>query len=182
MKSSVALWVGVLSLLLGLVSAGCSFSMNVGNTHVLKGKDKIQVEADRPNAPPPPPPPPKKAKVVGKKIEITEKVMFEYNKAEIQEVSNDLLNDVATVLKQHPGITKIRIEGHTDSDGSDEYNKTLSQDRADAVMKFLVYAGVEESRMEAVGFGEEKPIAPNDSPEGKEKNRRVEFNILEQKE
>jgi outer membrane protein OmpA-like peptidoglycan-associated protein len=173
--------VGVPGLLLGLVLAGCSFSVNVGNTHVLKGKDKIQVEADRPDAPKPPPPP-KKAKVVGKKIEITEKVMFEYNKAEIQEVSNDLLNDVATVLQQNPGITKIRVEGHTDSDGSDEYNKTLSQDRADAVMKFLVDAGVEESRMEAVGFGEEKPIAPNDSPEGKEKNRRVEFNILEQKE
>ncbi|MBN2717443.1 MAG: OmpA family protein [Deltaproteobacteria bacterium] len=186
MKSSIFIWVGALFLTQGLVMAGCSFQMSVGNTHVLKGQDKIQVAANRPAAPKPPTKPspkqiPKKAKVVGKKIEITEKVMFEYNKADIQEVSNDLLNDVATVLKQNPNIKKIRIEGHTDSDGTEDYNKNLSQSRADAVMQFLTDAGVDASRMEAVGYGEEKPIANNDTAEGKEKNRRVEFNILEQK-
>ncbi|MBN2343177.1 MAG: OmpA family protein [Deltaproteobacteria bacterium] len=183
MKKSIALWVGVWGLALGFVLTGCSFSVNVGNTHVLKGKDKIKVAADRPAAPKPKPKPkrtPKKAKVVGKKIEITEKVMFEVNKADIQEVSHELLNDVAAVLEQNPGIKKIRIEGHTDSDGSDDYNKTLSQDRADSVMQFLVDAGVDEGRMEAVGYGEEKPIDTNDTAAGKEKNRRVEFNILEQ--
>ena len=183
MKSSIVFWAQAIGLTLGLVMAGCSFSVGVGNTHVLKGKDKIRVGADRPR---PPKAPlarkrPKKAKVVGKKIEISEKVMFEYNKAEIQEVSHELLNDVATVLSENPGIKKVRIEGHTDSDGTEEYNKTLSQDRADSVMQFLVDAGVDESRLEAVGYGEEKPIDTNDTPEGKEKNRRVEFNILEQK-
>ena len=186
MKSSIAMWVGAFGLTLGLVTAGCSFNMSVGNTHVLKGKDKIQVAADRPAAPKPPPVPKikkiaKKAKVVGKKIEISEKVMFETNKADIQEVSHDLLNDVATVLNQNPSIEKIRIEGHTDSDGTADYNKNLSQDRADAVMQYLVDAGVDSSRMEAVGYGEEKPIDTNDTPAGKEKNRRVEFNILVQK-
>lgn len=183
MKSSIAVGVGAICLTLGLVSAGCSFSVNAGNTHVLKGKDKIQVAADRPAAPkpPPPPPPPKKAKVVGKKIEITEKVMFEVDKAEIRDISHDLLNDVATVLKQNPSILKIRIEGHTDSDGPNDYNKKLSQDRADAVMQFLTEAGIDAARMEAVGYGEEKPIDSNDTAAGKEKNRRVEFNILDQK-
>lgn len=184
MKSSIALWVGVWGLTFGFVLTGCSFSLNAGNSHVLKGQDKIQVAAVQPEAPKPKPKPkkkPKKAKVVGKKIEITEKVMFEVNKADIQEVSNDLLNDVAMVLEQHPGIEKLRIEGHTDADGSDDYNKKLSQDRADSVMQFLVDAGVDEGRMEAVGYGEEKPIDTNDTGAGKEKNRRVEFNILEQK-
>lgn len=181
MKSSIALWVGVWCLTLGFVMTGCSMSVNVGNTHVLKGQDKIAVSANRPKLPEPPPPKPKKAKVVGKKIEITEKVMFETGKAEIRAISNDLLNDVATVMQQNPSIEKIRIEGHTDSDGSDDYNKNLSQDRADAVMAYLVEAGVEDSRMEAVGFGEEKPIDTNDTAAGKEMNRRVEFNIVEQK-
>lgn len=184
MKSSIARWVSVWFLTLGFIVTGCSMSLSVGNAHVLKGKDKIQVSAAKPQLPKITPPPrpviPKKAKVVGTKIEITEKVMFEVNKAIIREESHDLLNDVATVLAQHPGITKIRIEGHTDSDGSDVYNKKLSQDRADSVMAFLVQAGVDASRMEAVGFGEEKPIDTNDNAAGKEKNRRVEFNILEQ--
>jgi outer membrane protein OmpA-like peptidoglycan-associated protein len=105
--------------------------------------------------------------------------MFDYNKATIKVDSNDLLNDVAKVLTEHANITKIRIEGHTDSDGADKYNKKLSQKRADAVKAFLVQAGITEDRMEAVGYGEEKPIASNDTDEGKEQNRRVEFNIIE---
>lgn len=182
MKSSIVFWVLAIGLALGLVMTGCSFSVSVGNTHVLKGKDKIKVGASRPKPPKAPMARkrPKKARVVGKKIEISEKVMFEYNKAEIQEVSHELLNDVATVLAENPKIKKVRIEGHTDSDGTDDYNKTLSQDRADSVMQFLVDAGVADSRLEAVGYGEEKPIATNETDEGKEKNRRVEFNILDQ--
>ena len=168
---------------------GCSVSMSAGNKATIVGKDKIVVSADQPAeaAPAPtevsapkikPPKHPMKAKVVGSKIEITEKVMFEYDKATIKGDSHALLNDVATVIKQHPSIAKIRIEGHTDSDGSDKYNKKLSQDRADAVMQFLVGAGIEANRLEAVGYGEEKPIADNKTDEGKERNRRVEFNII----
>jgi len=124
------------------------------------------------------PPPPKKAKIVEERIEITEKVQFAYNKAEILAASDDLLNDVATVMKQHPEVKKIRIEGHASSEGNDKYNKDLSDRRAKAVMEFLVDAGVDPERMEAIGYGEERPIADNETEEGREKNRRVEFNII----
>jgi outer membrane protein OmpA-like peptidoglycan-associated protein len=164
---------------------GCSFSasasLNTEGKAVLKGKDKIMVSAVQPAAaeePPPPPKPEKKARLVGRKIEILEKVMFEYNKANIKRESHALLNDVASVIKENPSIKKIRVEGHTDSDGSDKYNKKLSQKRAKAVKEFLVKAGIDGGILEAKGFGEEKPIADNSSDEGKEKNRRVEFNIL----
>lgn len=167
------------------VFGGCSFSMSAGSKATLVGKDKIVVLADQPPKPKPVSTPtiksPKrrmKAKVVGKKIEITEKVMFEYDKAVIKVDSHGLLNDVAEVMKEHADIQKVRIEGHTDSDGTDDYNKKLSQDRADAVKAFLVGVGIDENRMEAVGLGEEKPIADNKTEEGKERNRRVEFNII----
>ncbi len=172
---------------LGAGLVGCSFSasFNSEGKAVLNGKDAIVVKATQP-APPPAPLAPKpvvikplKAKLVGKKIEITEKVMFDYNKASIKVESNDLLNDVGTILKQYESIKKIRIEGHTDGDGKAKYNKKLSQKRANSVKEFLVAAGIDESRLEAVGYGEEKPIADNKTEEGKEKNRRVEFNIVE---
>jgi OOP family OmpA-OmpF porin len=168
---------------------GCSFSasasLNSEGKAVLKGKDKILVSAVQPAAaeePAPPPPPVKKARLVGTKIEISEKVMFDYNKASIMRASHALLNDVAAVIKENPTITKIRVEGHTDSDGSDKYNKKLSQKRAKAVKEFLVKAGIDASILEAKGFGEERPIADNSTDEGKEKNRRVEFNITGQGE
>jgi OOP family OmpA-OmpF porin len=184
MKQFIAMWAGAF-LVSALLAPACSFS--VGNMHVLKGKDQLVVKGTRPDLPPklqPPPPPPKpmKAKVVGKKIEITEKVMFEYDKATISTQSHELLNDVATVMKENPNVKKIRIEGHTDGDGTAKYNRTLSQGRADAVRDFLVNAGVDTARMESVGYGEDKPIADNKTEEGKEANRRVEFNILEQEE
>ncbi len=146
-----------------------------GLTAILDNQDPLQVRAAQPA---PPPPPPKKAKIVEERIEITEKVQFEYNKAEILEVSHDLLNDVATVMRQHPEVKKIRIEGHASSEGEDDYNKDLSDRRAKAVMDFLVNAGIAEDRMESIGYGEERPIASNDTEEGREKNRRVEFNII----
>jgi len=179
---------GVAVLCVSLV-AGCSISLsgsaklNAGGTGVIiEGAQPITVQAPQPKLPePPPPPPPKpqKAKLVGKRIVITEKVMFDYNKATIKVESNDLLNEVADIIKKYPTLKKIAIEGHTDGDGSAKYNKKLSQKRADSVKKFLVAAGVEEERLDAIGYGEEKQIADNDTDEGKEKNRRVEFNITE---
>lgn len=164
------------------LSTGCAAKMSGnarlsadGMTAIIDGQDPLQVTAAQPAAPPPPP---KKAKLVEERIEITEKVQFEYNKAEILDVSHDLLNDVATVMKQHPEVKKIRIEGHASSEGEDDYNKKLSDKRANAVMEFLVSAGVDAERMEAIGYGEERPIASNDTEEGREANRRVEFNII----
>jgi len=171
---------------LGMALFGCSFSasasMNSEGKAVLKGKDAIMVSAAQPAKPEPPPPPPplvvRKAKIVGKKIEINEKVMFEYNKATIKRESSGLLNDVAAVIKENPKLQKIKIEGHTDSDGADKYNKKLSQQRADAVKDFLVKTGISADILESVGYGEEKPIGDNKTDEGKELNRRVEFNII----
>lgn len=169
----------VCAMVLGLASSGCSFSASAsaGTRATVEGKEKIVITAEKPTAVVEKV---RKAQVVGKKIEITEKVMFDTAKATIKTGSHELLNDVADVMKEHTDIQKIRIEGHTDSDGKDKYNKKLSQDRANSVMAFLAERGVAADRMEAVGYGEEKPIADNETDEGKEKNRRVEFNILEQ--
>ncbi len=172
-------WMCIGAAAFGFVTQGCtvSVSASAGTRATIVGKEKIVVTAERPK---PVVKKEMKAKVVGKKIEITEKVMFDTNKATIKEESHGLLNDVAQVMEENPNIQKVRIEGHTDSDGSTKHNKKLSQNRADSVMAFLVDAGIEKDRMEAVGYGEDKPIADNNTDEGKEKNRRVEFNIMEQ--
>ena len=111
------------------------------------------------------------------KLELTEKVYFDTGKSTIKPVSYSLLDDVAQVLKDHPEVKKVRIEGHTDSKGSAKLNTSLSKARAQAVRKYLVDKGVEAPRLEAAGFGPKKPVADNATAEGREKNRRVEFMI-----
>ena len=91
---------------------------------------------------------------------------------------DSLLDEIASVILAHPEIKKIRVEGHTDSDGPDSSNLKLSQARTQAVVDYLVSKGVERSRLDPVGFGESRPIAENTTPEGKAKNRRVEFIIV----
>ena len=104
-------------------------------------------------------------------------IQFDTGKATIKPVSYSLLDDVAQVLKDHPEVKKVRIEGHTDSKGSAKLNTSLSKARAQAVRKYLVDKGVEAPRLEAAGFGPKKPVADNATAEGREKNRRVEFMI-----
>lgn len=113
----------------------------------------------------------------GCSVKITEKVFFKFNKSDIDPRSFELLNDVATVIKSVPEELKFRVEGHTDSKGSDRYNKKLSQARADAVARYLRGKGVPSSRLEPTGFGEERPIDTNRTNDGRAKNRRVEFNV-----
>ncbi len=113
-------------------------------------------------------------------IEIKEKVMFETGSSDILAESHGLLNEVAAMLKDNPQIELINIEGHTDSVGSARKNKKLSKERAGAVVTFLGEAGVESERMAAVGQGAENPIADNETEEGRDQNRRVEFNIVKQ--
>lgn len=112
-----------------------------------------------------------------KQIEIKEKIYFAYSKWDILPKSFGLLNQVAQVLKDYPSM-KISIEGHTDSDGPDAYNQMLSERRAGSVKDYLIKQGIEEERLQSVGFGESKPIASNRTPRGKEANRRVEFRIV----
>lgn len=125
-------------------------------------------------------------KVTEKAIVISQKVFFELDKATIKEESFELLNQVAGTINAFPRIKKIEIAGHTDHAGSEKYNNKLSQERADSVMKYLVEEGeVDPARLQAKGYGESKPLVPlgEDGKETKEdaaKNRRVEFNIVEQ--
>lgn len=120
-----------------------------------------------------------KAKFSEKKIEIDEKVQFEVNRADIKSESHTLLADVAQVMKEHPEVTLLAIEGHASSDGDDNQNLILSDARSKAVMAYLMTQGIDAKRMRAEGFGEKRPIADNNTEEGREKNRRVEFNIVE---
>jgi outer membrane protein OmpA-like peptidoglycan-associated protein len=112
------------------------------------------------------------------KIEINDKIFFAYDSDRILPRSYDLLDNVAQVINEHTEIPAIFIEGHTDSDGSDSYNLDLSDRRAKSVRRYLIDKGVDAGRLEAKGFGETKPIAPNDTEEGKAQNRRVEFRIV----
>ena len=112
------------------------------------------------------------------KIEILEKVFFDINKASIQKRSFALLDQVVLVLKANPQIDKLRVEGHTDADGDDAYNFTLSEARAASVRKYLVDHGVDPVRVSSAGYGETRPITENKTAAGREKNRRVEFAIL----
>ena len=143
---------------------------------------KIAGEAPPPPAAPPPAPePPPRVEVRDNKIAINEKIQFEYNKATIKEVSFSLLSEVAAVIKKNPHIKKIQIEGHASSEGNPGHNKRLSDERAKAVMGYLVKQGsIPKEQLVAKGFGIEKPIGDNNTPEGREQNRRVEFNIVEQ--
>jgi OOP family OmpA-OmpF porin len=113
------------------------------------------------------------------KIEIKQKVFFDTAKAVIKPVSFRLLNEVAEVLKSNPSM-QVLVEGHTDSRGADSYNLRLSDARARSVREYLVAQGVEPARLEAVGFGETKPIDDNGTADGRERNRRVEFTIVKE--
>ena len=110
------------------------------------------------------------------KIEIKQKVFFDTGKARIQPRSYELLNQVAEVLKTYSTM-RVMVEGHTDSVGSTGTNLKLSQRRADAVREYVIAQGIDPDRLSAVGFGEEKPIDSNQTKQGRERNRRVEFTI-----
>jgi OOP family OmpA-OmpF porin len=118
-----------------------------------------------------------KVQLEGDKITVSETILFATGKATIDPSSTHLLDSVAEILKTNPGITKLTIEGHTDSVGDAASNKQLSQERADAVKAYLAGKGIADGRMGAVGFGSEKPIASNETDEGRATNRRVEFKV-----
>lgn len=134
--------------------------------------------------PPPPPqaaPPPPKVVVTGNKIELKETIEFKTGSHELANVTDPVLDEVVQVLKDHPEITRIRIEGHTDSKGARPFNQKLSERRAATVKQYLANHGVEAGRMSSKGFGQERPIASNDTDEGRAQNRRVEIHIEERK-
>lgn len=116
-------------------------------------------------------------RVEGTRITTFETVQFQTGSDVIREESHPMLTEVAEVLRVNPSM-RIRVEGHTDSAGDDQLNLELSQRRADSVRRFLVEHGASEGQVTAVGHGESRPIASNDTPAGRARNRRVEFHIV----
>ena len=104
--------------------------------------------------------------------------MFDFDKSVIKEVAKGPLNKVVAWLQENPEV-KVEISGHTDSKGSDEYNQRLSEARAKAVYEYFIAQGVDKFRLAYAGYGESRPIATNDTEEGRQQNRRVELNIIQ---
>jgi len=112
------------------------------------------------------------------KLEIKQAVFFATNKAIIQRRSFRMLDQVARVIRQHPEIEKIVIEGHSDNVGNAEANRRLSLARAQSVKDYLVKKGVEATRLEAKGYGPDRPLLSNATAKGRAANRRVAFTIV----
>ncbi|MDH5673232.1 MAG: OmpA family protein [Myxococcales bacterium] len=117
------------------------------------------------------------ARVEDKQIKITERIEFATNRARIRSESVHVVEAVLEILREHPEIERLSVEGHTDDRGKARHNKKLSQRRAASVVKWLVDHGIDRSRLSAEGFGMERPLADNETKEGRQKNRRVEFHI-----
>ncbi len=116
--------------------------------------------------------------VTDTKIEILDKVYFEYNKAVIKSESFPILDAVAATLEGNPDIQLVEVQGHTDERGNDAYNLDLSDKRAKAVVKYLVDKGIGSDRLQGQGYGETQPIERKSNEAAWAKNRRVEFLIL----
>jgi outer membrane protein OmpA-like peptidoglycan-associated protein len=147
--------------------------------------DKILDEDDAcPDEPGPPNQDPKKhgcplARIEESQIVIFERVEFEFDSDVLLKESDTILNAVKKILDEHPEFTKVSIEGHTDFHGTEEYNQDLSNRRAASVVKWMIDNGITPSRLTSVGYGEMRPIDTNETEEGRQNNRRVEFHILE---
>ncbi|WP_394826231.1 OmpA family protein [Pendulispora albinea] len=118
----------------------------------------------------------------GSVVRVLQQVHFQFGSAKILPDSFPMLQEIADLLKSSPSIKKMSVEGHTDNKGKADLNKKLSQSRADSVMKWLTDHGVETTRLEAHGYGLERPIEDNATEKGRAANRRVEFKILEEED
>jgi outer membrane protein OmpA-like peptidoglycan-associated protein len=112
-------------------------------------------------------------------IELREMVLFGNNNAQIEAASFGLLDFVAQLLAEHVEITHVVVEGHTNSIGKTAKNQTLSEARAQSVMAALVSRGIATSRLSSAGYGESRPLVPNDNPDSVARNRRVELRIAQ---
>lgn len=109
---------------------------------------------------------------------VVENIHFEIDKAYLKKESLNILDGIITEMKRNPSL-KLEIRGHTDSSGGTEYNQKLSERRADAVVEYMIKQGISPGRLNAVGYGETKPVATNKTAEGRKKNRRTEFFVIE---
>src|SRR6185436_10580870 len=146
--------------------------------------DLVPKPAAPPVAPPPPPPPPAPApapkpapKPVAEKVTLAADVLFDFDKSVLKPEGKAKLDDLANKVKAINLEVVIAI-GHTDSIGSDAYNQKLSVRRAESVKAYLVSKGVEPNRIYTEGKGEKQPVASNKTKEGRQKNRRVEIEVI----
>ncbi|QJQ96715.1 MULTISPECIES: OmpA family protein [Halomonadaceae] len=137
--------------------------------------------ADRTPEPTPPPPAPAPEPMPEpapepefEPVVLSSEVNFEFDSADLRPEASMMLDEVAHRLRENPEL-RVSIEGHTDSVGNPQYNVGLSQRRADSVKAYLVNQGIDPNRMNTTGYGEERPVASNDTPEGRAENRRVEI-------
>ncbi|MFI0490453.1 OmpA family protein [Flavobacterium sp.] len=115
--------------------------------------------------------------VMSKLNQYAKTILFDTAKSTFQKQTLPVLQSITSILKEYPSA-KFSVEGHTDSDGSDKFNQKLSEDRAGAVVNYLVTNGIDSSRLSSVGYGESKPIASNKTKAGKAENRRVEVKLV----
>lgn len=153
--------------------------LGCGGPVVFQGQSTLPVTGTPPPAVAEAKPPPR-VEVRDNKIEIHDKIQFDYDKATIRPESFGLMNEIASVIVKNPQIKKIRIEGNASAEGSAQHNQKLSEDRARSVMKYLTEHGVAAGELVSIGYGVDRPIADNGTEAGREQNRRVEFVILEQ--
>jgi len=118
----------------------------------------------------------KKGAKIKNKLNITHLIEFDYNTDKLTPESKRCIDQLIQFMKDQPQA-KVEIKGHTDNQGTAEYNKILSQKRAQAAVDYMGMNGILATRLSAASFGFEKPISTNDTPEGRQKNRRVEFEI-----
>lgn len=167
-KSLRSIFIGLTGALL-LAACGGTIEFQDKSALTIAGKGPAEPKPEK-----------KRVEVKSDKIEISEKIQFAKASAEILHESDSLLDEIVQVVKENPKIEKISIEGHTSSEGNADFNKKLSKDRAKAVLDYLVSHGIDAGRLESKGFGPDKPLAPNDTEDNREKNRRVEFRIVKQ--
>jgi len=105
-------------------------------------------------------------------------VNFEFDQATLKPEGMAVLNGAAALLQQHERVV-VEVAGHTDSVGSEDYNQKLSEERANSVRDYLTSKGVKASRLSVRGYGESRPVASNDTEEGRTENRRVELIVLD---
>lgn len=124
---------------------------------------------------------PARARLDGNRIAISEKLYFDTGSAQIQARSLPLLDEVVAILDQHPEIALLRVAGHTDATGDATANQRLSRARANAVVDYLIREGIDLERLDAVGFGSNKPVMEGTSEEANEANRRVELVVVKRR-
>ena len=124
-------------------------------------------------------PPPVQRAAVPTRIELREKVQFARDSDRILDVSHPVLDEAVEEILAEPRIRRIRVEGHASADGNDAHNLDLSARRAQAVRTYLIDHGIAADVLVAEGFGEQQPIADNETEEGREANRRVELHVIE---